>query len=285
MPSDSRLSTTDELNFLRQRVDQLERRNTELSSELSRLHERTQEAEGYRFLFENMEEGFCIIQFIDGPLGPLSDYVHLMANPAYCRHAGLPDVVGRTLREVIPDEAEVWLDYFGTVERTGKPLYFEHELLATERCLGLAAIRIEPAHNHQVAVIFRDVTARKRAESALQHLNAELEQRVELAVAQSQKAEEALRQAQKVEAVGQLTGASRTTSTTCSAASSALWNWPETGLQPTSAKQRSARCSTAPTVLRNGQRRLCIGYWRSPGSKPCNLARRMSPSWSAACWT
>ncbi|HHJ1299730.1 Blue-light-activated protein [compost metagenome] len=206
MPSDSRLSTTDELNFLRQRVDQLERRNTELSSELSRLHERTQEAEGYRFLFENMEEGFCIIQFIDGPLGPLSDYVHLMANPAYCRHAGLPDVVGRTLREVIPNEAEVWLDYFGTVERTGKPLYFEHELLATERCLGLAAIRIEPAHNHQVAVIFRDVTARKRAESALQHLNAELEQRVELAVAQSQKAEEALRQAQKVEAVGQLTG-------------------------------------------------------------------------------
>ena len=118
MPSDSRLSTTDELNFLSQRVDQLERRNTELSSELSRLHERIQEAEGYRFLFENMEEGFCIIQFIDGPLGPLSDYVHLMANPAYCRHAGLPDVVGRTLREVIPDEAEVWLDYFGTVERT-----------------------------------------------------------------------------------------------------------------------------------------------------------------------
>lgn len=56
MPSDSRLSNTDELNFLRQRVDQLKRRNTELSSELSRLHERTQEAEGYRFLFENMEK-------------------------------------------------------------------------------------------------------------------------------------------------------------------------------------------------------------------------------------
>jgi len=205
MPGDC-LNTTDELEGLRQRIDHLEQQNSLLSSELLRLNARAQASEGYRFLFENMEEGFCIIQFIDGPLGPLSDYVHLMANPAYCRHAGLPNVVGRTLREVIPDEAHVWLDYFGTVERTGNPLYFEHELLATGRCLGLAAIRIEPAHNHQVAVIFRDVTARKRAESALQDLNAELEQRVEQAVAQSQKAEEALRQAQKIEAVGQLTG-------------------------------------------------------------------------------
>jgi len=199
-------SPTEQVQSLHDRIARLERQNSQLQHQLFEMEQRAKQAERYRFLFENMEEGFCIIQFIDGPMGPLSDYIHLMANPAYCRHAGLPNVAGRTLREVIPDEAHVWLDYFGTVERTGEPLYFEHELLATDRCLGLAAIRIEPAEDHLVAVIFRDVTARKRAENALRALNEELEERVKQAVAKSLEAEAALHQAQKVEAVGQLTG-------------------------------------------------------------------------------
>ena len=36
----------------------------------------------YRALFDSMDEGFCIIEFIDGPHGPLSDYIHVEANPA-----------------------------------------------------------------------------------------------------------------------------------------------------------------------------------------------------------
>lgn len=51
-----------------------------------------------------------------------------------------------------------------------------------------------------------DITARKRVEAALQTLNATLEQRVVEEVAERTKAEEYLRQAQKMEAVGQLTG-------------------------------------------------------------------------------
>ncbi|WEK28192.1 MAG: ATP-binding protein [Candidatus Pseudomonas phytovorans] len=206
MSNDCALAGAEELQRLHERIAYLEQHNHQLQSALASIAQRMQEADRYRFLFENMEEGFCIIQFVDGPHGRLSDYVHLMANPAYCRHAGLTHVVGRRLREVIPEEAQVWLNYFGTVERTGEPLYFEHELLATDRCLGLAAIRIEPAEDHLVAVIFRDVTARKQAEDALRALNEDLEERVAHAVAKHQKAEAALQQAQKLEAVGQLTG-------------------------------------------------------------------------------
>ncbi|CAM4009310.1 Blue-light-activated protein [Pseudomonas reidholzensis] len=195
-----------ELLQLRQQLAALQGDNARLTAELAQATGRMLELDRYRYLFESMEEGFCIIQFIDGPGGPMSDYLHLMANPAYLRHAGLPDVVGRTLRQVIPDEAEVWLKHFGDVARSGTPMYFEHPLYATDRCLGLSAQRIEPADQHLVAVIFRDVTDRKRAENALQALNEQLEQRVEQALAERSKAEEALRQAQKMEAVGQLTG-------------------------------------------------------------------------------
>jgi PAS domain-containing protein len=64
--------------------------------------------EKYRTLFNTMDEGFCIIEFIDGPDGPLSDYVHVEANEAYARHAGIPNVVGQKVREMVPDEAGEW---------------------------------------------------------------------------------------------------------------------------------------------------------------------------------
>ncbi|PYB78203.1 hybrid sensor histidine kinase/response regulator [Pseudomonas sp. LB-090624] len=51
-----------------------------------------------------------------------------------------------------------------------------------------------------------DVSARKRAEAALLNLNRTLEDRVSEAVAQREAAQEALRHAQKMEAIGQLTG-------------------------------------------------------------------------------
>ena len=121
-------------------------------------------------------------------------------------HAGIPNVVGQKLREMVPDEADGWAELYGGVLRTGVPIRFERELVATGRHLELAAFRIEPASRRQVAVLFQDITARKRAEAAIHHLNETLEVRIAEAIAERKHAEEALRQSQKMEAVGQLTG-------------------------------------------------------------------------------
>jgi PAS domain S-box-containing protein len=67
-----------------------------------------------------------------------------------------------------------------------------------------AAIAIDNARLYQSAQ--GELEERTRAEAALRELNDTLEDRVRLAVAEQQRAEEALRQAQKMEAVGQLTG-------------------------------------------------------------------------------
>lgn len=160
----------------------------------------------YRILFENMEDGFCVIEFVDGPHGPLSDYVHVLANPAYERHTGIPNVVGQYLREMVPDEADDWIAFYGKVLHTGEPIRFRNELVATGRYLEVSSFRIGRFEDRLVAVLFKDVTERVSAEGALHQLNETLEQRVADALAQRELAESALRQAQKMEAVGQLTG-------------------------------------------------------------------------------
>jgi len=203
-----------ETEELQRRIGALEAENARLrelaiddNTELERAEAALADSEQrYRTLFESMDEGFCIIEFLDGPHGPLSDYVHIEANPAYAQHAGIPNVVGQKLREMVPDEADGWAELYGGVLRSGVPIRFERELVATGRHLELAAFRIEPASRRQVAVLFQDITARKRAEAALQHLNETLEVRIAEAIAERKHAEEALRQSQKMEAVGQLTG-------------------------------------------------------------------------------
>ena len=79
---------------------------------------------------------------------------------------------------MVPAEADDWVARYGAVLRTGEPLQFEQELVATGRVLSVTTFRIEPAERKQVAVLFKDVTERRRAEVALQQLNEQLEQRV-----------------------------------------------------------------------------------------------------------
>lgn len=160
----------------------------------------------FRTVFNSIDEGFCVIELLDGPYGPLSDYVHLLANPAFRLHTGLDDVVGQRVRTVVPEEAEGWINIYRKVLLTGESIRFERNLERTGRQLELAALRIEPAERRQVAVMFKDVTERHRAEVALRDLNDSLEQRVLEEVAKSTQIEGVLHQAQKMEAVGQLTG-------------------------------------------------------------------------------
>lgn len=160
----------------------------------------------YKALFGEIDEGFCVIEFIDGPHGPLSDYTHVEANPAYSINSGLGDCIGRTVREMVPDEADTWVEIYRRVLLTGESVRFERWLAATDRHLELAAFRVGPAERRQVAVLFKDITARKRAEEQLHGMNRELAERVEQVVAQREAAVARVHEMQKLETIGQLTG-------------------------------------------------------------------------------
>jgi len=156
------------------------------SDDLARTQAELIESEArFRALFNAIDDGFCIIEFFDGPHGPLSDYVHLEANPGYERHTGIADIVGRTLRDLAPGEADDWIALYGTVLHAGEPLRFERYFETAGRFIEVSASRVEPASRRQVSVLFRDVTARKAAEAAMranEALARENIQRVQLAL-------------------------------------------------------------------------------------------------------
>ena len=120
----------------------------------------------YRNLFTTMSEGFSLHELICDAEGNPCDYRFLEVNPAFEQATGLAaaDVVGRTLREVLPESEPVWLHRYGRVVLSGEPDHFEEYHQPTGRWYEVYASRTAPG---QFAVVFLNVTERKRAEAAL----------------------------------------------------------------------------------------------------------------------
>ncbi|CAO3354882.1 Sensory box histidine kinase/response regulator [Azospirillum melinis] len=140
----------------------------------------------YRALFNALDDGFCIIEFIEDADGTLTDYIHIEANDGYERQTGIRNIVGMAVRDLAPAEADGWIELYGNVLRTGEPIRFERHFALVERYIEVSAARLEPASLRQVSVLFRDITARRRAEEALrvsEALARENVQRVQLALA------------------------------------------------------------------------------------------------------
>jgi PAS domain S-box-containing protein len=86
-----------------------------------------QSEERYRALFDGMTEGFAVHDIICDDQGKPCDYRFLEANPSFERLTGLSrdSVLGRTVRQVIPDIDQGWIDTCGRVALTGQPVHVE----------------------------------------------------------------------------------------------------------------------------------------------------------------
>ncbi len=49
-----------------------------------------------------MDQGFCLLEKVDTPVYHPSDFRYQMVNPAFETHTGLTNVIGKTIREVVP---------------------------------------------------------------------------------------------------------------------------------------------------------------------------------------
>src|SRR5215217_81264 len=119
----------------------------------------------YRSLFDTIEQGYCVVEVLFDQSGAVSDLRYLEANSAFEKHSGLSNVVGKTTRELIPDLEDHWFECFGRVARTGEPTRFINQAAPLdERWFDVVAFPFGDPESRQVAVLFTDATARKRAD-------------------------------------------------------------------------------------------------------------------------
>jgi len=120
----------------------------------------------YRSLFENMLEGYAYCKMLFDHDEP-QDFLYIDVNNAFEQLTGLKNVVGKTVREVIPGIKESnpeLFEIYGRVALTGKPERFETYIESLGIWLSVAVY--SPGKEHFIAV-FDNITDRKQAGAAL----------------------------------------------------------------------------------------------------------------------
>ncbi len=196
---------------LRRSIAQRDERSAVLEAEITNRiaaeTARTASEEHYQHLFNAVDAGISVLLMHYDDHGRAADYRFLEVNRAFSNHTGLREVEGRWVREVLPGVEQYWLDLYGEVGLTGQSRRVQHIASALDnRWFDVHAFRIGDPDDRQVAALFTDITDRRRSEQALHELNETLEQRIAEAIAEREVTAEALRQSQKMEAIGQLTG-------------------------------------------------------------------------------
>ncbi len=135
---------------------------TRLESLRATAHSRQSE-ERYRNLFNSMDQGYCVIEVIFNAQQRAIDFRYLEANPAFEKQTGLHGIVGKRIREVVPDLDEHWFDTYGKVATTGQSVRFLNEAKAMGRWFDFYAFRIGEPNSHKVAVVFSDATERTQS--------------------------------------------------------------------------------------------------------------------------
>jgi PAS domain S-box-containing protein len=120
----------------------------------------------YRNLFESMQEGVALHEVVFNEDGLPTDYRFIDINPAYQKLTGLSrdQVIGKTVREALPQIEDHWIDTFCQVAITGKPAAIERYVPELDRHFRTHAFSPEL---NKFVVIFDDVTEQKRSDMAI----------------------------------------------------------------------------------------------------------------------
>lgn len=123
--------------------------------------------EKYRTLFSKMDEGFGIVEVILNGEGEPADFRYLETNPVFEQQTGLKDVIGKTIRQMVPNVEALWIEVFARIALTGQAERFADHSPALGRWFDVNAFRIGEPDKRHVAFVFRDITESKLIEQEL----------------------------------------------------------------------------------------------------------------------
>ncbi|MGN6551874.1 MAG: sensor histidine kinase [Pararhizobium sp.] len=120
----------------------------------------------YRVLRDTLDQGFGIIDVIVGRDGR-ADHRFVEVNAAFERQTGLSNVVGRAIRELVPDLEERWLQTLEEVARTGAAARIDNVARTGGRHYSVNVFKIGPVGDGKIGVLFTDISDGTRTKTAL----------------------------------------------------------------------------------------------------------------------
>ena len=125
----------------------------------------------FKTLFMSMSDGFYLSEILFDDNGNPCDYRYVEVNPKFEQIMGLSrdQIIGKRYKELVPVDTTRWLDVYFTVARTGTPQTYE--FYSNEYQMYFETYSYQPTKG-QVSVFVRNITERKRAETAL-HISEE----------------------------------------------------------------------------------------------------------------
>ncbi len=121
----------------------------------------------YRSLFESMQEGFGLHEIICDNNGKPIDYRFLEINPSFERLTGLKssEIINKTAKEVLPNLEDFWIEQYGKIAL--KPSYTEFESFSNDlgKYFKVSAFSVVKGI---FAVLFEDITDKKKIEQELE---------------------------------------------------------------------------------------------------------------------
>lgn len=123
--------------------------------------------ERYRYLFNSIDEGFCVMQMLFDADDKPVDYRFLEVNPSFENQSGIHGAVGKRILEFAPHMESYWFEKYGHVAVTGEPVRFTNESKELNKWFDVYAFRIGEPASRKVAVIFNDISQRTRSDEML----------------------------------------------------------------------------------------------------------------------
>ena len=124
-------------------------------------------------IIKNMPQGFALHEVVLNKNKEVVDYVFLNVNSAFEEMTGLQkeDIIGKSVKEVLPQTEQYWIDTYGKVALTGENVKFENYSKEFKKYYQVVAYSPK---KKQFITIFTEITEQKTNQKKLERINKKL---------------------------------------------------------------------------------------------------------------